>query len=68
MRAISASDTQSPATAECLETFLPTNPTITMPAIGNANGSQGERLSAWRLIVGPGPEFGPVLVMVKVTV
>ena len=55
------------AIAECLDIFRPAT-SITMPAMGSVNGSQGERLSARRGIVDPGPEFGPVLVMVKVTV
>jgi hypothetical protein len=63
----SASDTHSPTTAKCFETFRPTNPTITMPAIGNANGSHGERLSARCCSADPVPVFGPVVLMVKET-
>jgi hypothetical protein len=39
-----------------------------MPAIGKANGSQGERLSAWGRIAEPVPVFGPAVVMVIITV
>ena len=61
----SASETHRPATAEYFDTFRPTNPTITMPAIGNANGSHGERLSARCCNADPVPVFGPVVVMVE---
>jgi hypothetical protein len=63
-----ARDTQRPAIAECLDIFRPAKPTMTMPASGNVNGSHGERFSAlgcWGLTV---PEFGPAVLMVRVTV
>jgi hypothetical protein len=64
----STSETHRPAMAECFDIFRPAKPTMTMPASGNVNGSHGERLSAlccWGLAV---PGFGPVVVMVRVTV
>ena len=61
------SDTHSPATVECFETFFPANPTSTTPTIGNVKGSQGERLSARCRNAGAGPVFGPFVVMVTDT-
>jgi hypothetical protein len=62
-----ASETISPTTTECFDTLRPTNPTITMPAIGSANGSHGERLSARCCSADPVPVFGPLVLMVKET-
>src|SRR5580698_11282060 len=39
---ISRSATHRPAMAECFQTFRPAKPTMTMPASGKVNGSQGE--------------------------
>ena len=63
-----ASDAQRPAIAECLDIFRPARPTMTIPASGSVNGSHGERLSALRWDDPAVPEFGPVVVMVRVTV
>ena len=63
-----ASDAQRPALAECLDIFRPARPTMTIPASGSVNGSHGERLSALRFWDAAVPEFGPVVVMVRVTV
>ena len=52
------------AIAERFDTFLPTKPSITTPAMGSVSGSHGERLAArWRN--DPFPVlFGPTVVMV----
>lgn len=63
-----ASDAQRPAIAECLDIFRPAKPTMTIPASGNVNGSQGGRFSALRRWGFTVPEFGPMVVMVRVTV
>jgi hypothetical protein len=63
----SVNDTPSPTTAEYRDTFRPSNPTIAMPATGNANGSHGECRSARCCSADPIPVFGPVVVMVKET-
>ncbi len=54
----SISATNRPAAAECRDTLRPAKPTMTMPARGNANGSQGERLSARRRWPAPWPAPG----------
>jgi hypothetical protein len=53
---------------EYLDFFRPARPNTTTPAIGNVNGSHGERLTARRRNCVPVPEFGPVVVIVIETV
>jgi hypothetical protein len=67
-RLINPSAKHRPTMAEYLETLRPVSPTITTPAIGNVNGSQGKRLSArWCGCTFAAPVFGPEVVMVSVT-
>ena len=57
-----------PDTVAPLDILRPARPIITTPARGKVSGSQGRRLSErWRNRV-PVPLFGPVLLMVIVTV
>ena len=56
-----------PATVAVLDILRRAKPSITTPARGKVSGSQGRRLSdRWRNV--PLPLFGPVLLMVIVTV
>jgi hypothetical protein len=65
----SASETKRLATMEYLDRLRPAMPTMTTPASGRVIGSQGMRLSAWRCcFLTPPFGFGPVVVMVRVSV
>ncbi len=73
MKPSSRSEKHMRPMAERLDAFLLTRPrirpSITTPATGSVNGSQGdrERLSARRRTSDPVPVFGPAVVMVIVT-
>ena len=57
-----------PVTTEYLDTFRPASPSITTPAIGTVNGSQGRRLPARRgARMFAAAVFGPEVVMVSDT-
>jgi hypothetical protein len=57
-----------PAMVAPLDILRPAKPTITTPARGKVSGSQGRRLSErWRNVL-PVPLFGPLVLMVIVTV
>lgn len=65
----STSDAQRATIAEYLDVFRPANPAKTMPASGNAKGSNGERLSARRRrFLFPPLVLGPAVLMVTVAV
>jgi hypothetical protein len=56
-----------PVTVAPLDILRRAKPTKTMPASGNVNGSHGERLSALRCWGVTTPEFGPLVLMVRVS-
>ena len=64
----SASIRHIPDTVATLDILCLAKPTITTPARGKVSGSQGRRLSERRRNWLPVPLFGPLLVMVIVTV
>src|SRR4029077_14942847 len=63
-----ASIRQILATVATLDILRPAKPTITTPARGKVSGSQGRRLSERCCNWLPGQLFGPLLLMVIVTV
>jgi hypothetical protein len=75
MKASNSSEKHIRAIAERFDALLLTlpriRPSITTPAMGSVNGSQGEReperLSDRRRSCDPAPVFGPAVVMVMVT-
>jgi hypothetical protein len=64
MNPASASETHAMAIAERFDIFLLARPSITTPAMGSANGSHGERLSARRRNCVPVSVFGPTVATV----